>query len=144
MPTMGESDHIEFSSTVEERGSRYVLEIPRSAVSPDQVDGGLVYRVALFAEGADTEGELERADESSGAEDQSENGDSGQPTPPVEQGDTRRVTILSNGRQGDGIAKIDGGFVIFVSGAEVGDEVLAQIAEVEGTYAHAEVIKYLD
>ena len=50
-------------------------------------------------------------------------------TPPVKEGNTYTVKIESTGREGDGIAKIDG-FVIFVPGAKIGEEIDVKINKV--------------
>jgi predicted RNA-binding protein with TRAM domain len=50
-------------------------------------------------------------------------------SPPVKEGNTYRVKIESTGREGDGIAKIDG-FVIFVPGANIGEELDVKINKV--------------
>jgi predicted RNA-binding protein with TRAM domain len=58
---------------------------------------------------------------------------------PVKVGDTPTVKIEGQGRSGDGIARIEG-FVIFVSGAKVGDEVKVSITDVRPRFATAEVV----
>ncbi|UCE74315.1 MAG: TRAM domain-containing protein [Methanomassiliicoccales archaeon] len=50
-------------------------------------------------------------------------------SPPVKEGNTYRVKIESTGREGDGIAKIEG-FVVFVPGAKVGEELDVRINKV--------------
>jgi predicted RNA-binding protein with TRAM domain len=59
---------------------------------------------------------------------------------PVKVGDTPTVKIEGRGKSGDGIARVQG-FVIFVSGANVGDEVKVRIKDVRPRYATAEVVK---
>lgn len=60
--------------------------------------------------------------------------------PPVEVGDIRTVKIEAIGSGGDGIAKI-GGFVIFVPGTNVGDDVTVRVTRVLKKYAFAEVVE---
>jgi len=60
--------------------------------------------------------------------------------PPVEVGDVRNVKIEALGSGGDGIARI-GGFVIFVPGTKVGDDVTIRVTKVLRRYAFAEVIE---
>ncbi|MGM0398195.1 MAG: TRAM domain-containing protein [Halobacteriota archaeon] len=62
------------------------------------------------------------------------------PEPPVEEGDVREVTIESTGDQGDGIAKVDRGFVVIVPGARPGDDVTVEIESVQPNYAVANVV----
>lgn len=60
-------------------------------------------------------------------------------TPPVEEGAEYDVKIDSLGRKGDGITHIEG-FVVFVPGVSVGDEVKIRITRVGQRFAFAEVI----
>ncbi|TQD29250.1 TRAM domain-containing protein [Methanolobus vulcani] len=59
-------------------------------------------------------------------------------TAPVEAGETYDVTIEDIAREGDGIARVSG-FVIFVPGTSVGDEVNIKITKVLRKFAFAEV-----
>jgi 23S rRNA (uracil1939-C5)-methyltransferase len=59
---------------------------------------------------------------------------------PVEEGETYDVTIMDIARQGDGIARIEG-FVIFVPGTKVGDEVQIKVERVLPKFAFASVVE---
>ena len=59
---------------------------------------------------------------------------------PVEEGETYDVTIQDITRQGDGIARIEG-FVIFVPGTKVGDEVQIKVERVLPKFAFASVVE---
>ena len=59
---------------------------------------------------------------------------------PVKAGDTPTVKIEGRGKSGDGIARVQG-FVVFVPGANVGDEVKIRINEVRRRFATAEVVR---
>ncbi len=59
--------------------------------------------------------------------------------PPVKEGETHTVKIESMGREGDGIAKIDG-FVIFIPKAQVGEELDVKINKVTRSVAFGERI----
>jgi len=59
---------------------------------------------------------------------------------PVEEGETYDVTIQDVARQGDGIARIEG-FVIFVPGTKVGDEVQIKVERVLPKFAFASVVE---
>ena len=61
------------------------------------------------------------------------------PPAPVNVGDTHTVKIEGKGKGGDGIARVQG-FVIFVPGANVGDEVKVRITAVRRRFAIAEVV----
>lgn len=60
--------------------------------------------------------------------------------PPVEVGDVVNVKIEAIGSGGDGIAKVDG-FVVFVPGAKVDEEVSIRVNRVLRKYAFAEVVE---
>jgi predicted RNA-binding protein with TRAM domain len=59
---------------------------------------------------------------------------------PISEGGEYDVKIEDTGRDGDGIARVEG-FVIFVSGAKVGDEVRIRINSTRRNFAFAEVIE---
>ncbi|MDD2439575.1 MAG: TRAM domain-containing protein [Methanosarcinaceae archaeon] len=59
---------------------------------------------------------------------------------PVEEGEVYDVTIQDIARQGDGIARIEG-FVIFVPGTSVGDEVQIKVERVLPKFAFASLVE---
>ena len=59
---------------------------------------------------------------------------------PVEEGEVYDVTIQDIARQGDGIARVEG-FVIFVPGTKVGDEVQIKVERVLPKFAFASVVE---
>jgi len=59
---------------------------------------------------------------------------------PVEEGEVYDVTIQDIARQGDGIARIEG-FVIFVPGTKVGDEVRIKVERVLPKFAFSSVVE---
>ncbi|HEC57534.1 MAG TPA: TRAM domain-containing protein [Candidatus Syntrophoarchaeum butanivorans] len=58
---------------------------------------------------------------------------------PVDEGDVLDVKIESIGREGDGIAKVEG-FVIFVPQTKVGDEVRIRVMKVTSKVAFGEIL----
>ncbi|MCS7144693.1 MAG: TRAM domain-containing protein [Archaeoglobaceae archaeon] len=59
--------------------------------------------------------------------------------PPVQVGDVRTVKIEAMGSSGDGIAKISG-FVVFVPGVKLNDEVTVKVTKVLRKCGFAEVV----
>ena len=59
---------------------------------------------------------------------------------PVNEGEEYDVKIEDMGRDGDGIAKIEG-FIVFVSGAKKGDEVKIRINSTRRNFAFAELVE---
>jgi predicted RNA-binding protein with TRAM domain len=118
-----------FSAEVEADEDRYVVEVPRREVETGSIDVGDTYRVALVAGGTGTDGS------SGGAE------PSDEPQPPVEEGEIRYVEIEDLGKQGDGIARVERGYVIIVPGGEVGERVKVEVSEVKSNFAVGEIIE---
>jgi predicted RNA-binding protein with TRAM domain len=122
-----------FSADVRAEDDRYVVEVPRREVETGAVDPGETYRVALISRGSG---------ESSGGEERSSNGSTpSEPQPPVEVGELRYVEIEDIGKQGDGIARVERGYVIIVPGAEIGERVKIEISEVKSNFAVGEIIE---
>ena len=61
-------------------------------------------------------------------------------TPPVMEGEIYDVKVEDVGREGDGIARIKG-FVIFIPGTKVGDELKVRIKSVKRRVAFAEKVE---
>ena len=121
-----------FNAEVTVTDDQYVVEIPRSEVETGSIDPGEIYRVALIA----------RAEEAVAEETGSEPSTApSEPQPPVEQGEIRYVEIEDLGKQGDGIARVERGYVIIVPGAEVGERVKVEISEVKSNFAVGEIIE---
>ena len=120
-----------FSAEVEEVDGRFVVEVPRREVDTGAVDPGDTYRVALIA--GESEASSRPTAESSVPSDE--------PQPPVEEGEIRYVEIEDLGKQGDGIARVERGYVIIVPGAEVGERVKIEVAEVKSNFAVGEILE---
>ena len=123
-----------FSADVTLKGDEYVVSIPRREIDTGSVEPGETYRVALIsreAESESTETETSTNDETVSSE----------PQPPVESGEVRYVEIEDIGKQGDGIARVERGYVIIVPGAEIGERVKVEITEVKSNFAVGEIIE---
>ena len=120
-----------FSAEVSADGDRYVVEVPRREIETGSVEPGATYRVALID--ADAATEPDRAEEEETAP--------GEPQPPVEPGEFRYVEVEDIGKQGDGIARVERGYVIIVPGADVGERVKVEITEVKSNFAVGEIVE---
>ena len=120
-----------FSTNVTEEEDRYVIEVPRREVETGDIDPGNIYRVALIARE-----ETESSNDSAGRSTRPS-----EPQPPVAIGETRYVEIEDIGKQGDGIARVERGYVIIVPGAEVGERVKIEVSEVKSNFAVGEIIE---
>lgn len=126
-----------FSATLQRRDDRYVLEVPANEIDKEAVAAGETYRVAVL------EGPPDRT--SSSREDAQETGTESTETaahqgPPVDEGEVRDVTIETVGDQGDGIAKVERGYVVIVPDARPGDEPTVEIEQVKENVAFARVV----
>ncbi|GGJ10935.1 deoxyribonuclease [Halobellus salinus] len=119
-----------FNADVRDEGDRYVVEVPKREVETGSVDPGETYRVALISRAVESTSDPGEPDEPTS-----------EPQPPVEPGELRYVEIEDIGKQGDGIARVERGYVIIVPGTEVGDRVKIEVAEVKSNFAVGEVIE---
>lgn len=122
-----------YSATVEHKEDSYVLEVPEHEVQSGDISDEEVYRVVLIATPSDR---TESPRDSPRREQTTES----EPTPPVSEGDIRKVEIEGVGDQGDGVGKIGGGYVVIVPETEPGDTVTVEMETVRENFAIAEVI----
>ncbi len=125
-----------FSGRIETRDGAYVLEVPERELEVGDLSEGEVYRVALLSAGSETEEETRSDDDVDRTR--------GTPKPPVEEGETRTVEIEDIGEQGDGITRVERGYVVIVPGTERGERARIEISQVRENVAFADVIERLD
>ncbi|MFC5970669.1 TRAM domain-containing protein [Halomarina salina] len=120
-----------FSADVSSEGDRYLVEVPRREIETGSIESGQTYRVALIATGEESEAESTTSQPETAP---------GEPQPPVESGEIRYVEVEDLGKQGDGIARVERGYVIIVPDAEVGERVKIEVTEVKSNFAVGEII----
>jgi predicted RNA-binding protein with TRAM domain len=125
-----------FSATVHERDGTYVLEVPSGELSYDAVSLGETYRIAVFDAPTSAQDEHESASADRAQSDRQRES----PEPPVEEGEVREVTIETVGDQGDGIAKVDRGYVVIVPDTQPGQQPTVEIEQVQQNVAFASVV----
>ncbi|WP_416841323.1 TRAM domain-containing protein [Haloferax sp. DFSO52] len=156
MTDISDSLRLLFETTIERDGNRYVVPIPKELVENGSFSTAETYRIALLTAAASettqqpdtvspsTEPETTQSEQewnrTDSAPKPSASHASGARSPPVEEGDVRTVTIDTLGDQGDGIAKVERGFVIIVPDARPGDKAEVKITDVKQTVAFAEMI----
>ncbi len=125
----------------------YVLSVPKREIEHGAVVPGETYRVAVIdqgtssAEGKETGASRGPTDSRPSSEGGSRSASDTNPSgPPVSEGEVRDVTIETLGDKGDGIAKIERGYVVIVPDAELGDEVTVEITSVRENVSFATVI----
>ena len=119
-----------FNADVRDEDDRYVVEVPKREVETGSIDPGETYRVALISRAAESTSDPAESDEPTS-----------EPQPPVEPGELRYVEIEDIGKQGDGIARVERGYVIIVPDTQVGDRVKIEVTEVKSNFAVGEVIE---
>ena len=132
-----------FSARVERRDGSYVFEVPEQEMEFGPVREGETYRVGLYPAAEPSQDDTPpsaraaksaRMETPSGRRGRSEG-------PPVEEGDARQVEIEDLGEQGDGLARIGPGYVVFVPGTDVGDRVRIRITDARENFAFADVVE---
>ncbi|MEF8842733.1 MAG: TRAM domain-containing protein [Haloarculaceae archaeon] len=125
-----------FTATLREGEGTYVLEVPAGEVDHGAVTPGETYRVAVLA---DTTRSTAEGSSTRSGDDRNGSGNR-PPEPPVEEGEVREVTVETLGDQGDGIAKVERGYVVIVPGARPGDHPTVEIEQVRRNVAFASVV----
>jgi predicted RNA-binding protein with TRAM domain len=158
---MDEAVRCLFSGRVERRDGDYVVEIPTSEVELGALEAGAVYRFGARSAAGATDPDATEGEAGAGADadaDADADTDAGAGTggggvsgsrsrsrrrgpdePPVETGELREVEIEDLGEQGDGLARVGPGYVVFVPDAGVGERVRVRITDVRDNFAFAEI-----
>lgn len=123
-----------FSATLEANNDSSVIEIPTEEIRLGDLEDGKTYRVAIFPA-------PKRSGTASSAPEPGR--EAGPETPPVETGDQRDVEIEDIGEQGDGITRVERGFVVIVPDTKQGERVTIEITEVRENVAFADVVERL-
>jgi predicted RNA-binding protein with TRAM domain len=144
-----------YTGRVESRGDDYVVTVPASEIEHGSVTEGETYRIAVLDRAGPDEGEsasdAATVPDANGPSGGSPSGDGQRPTsrgaagavqpdPPVSEGEVRDVTIETLGDKGDGIAKIERGYVVIVPDAEPGEEPTVEITSVRENVSFANVV----
>lgn len=123
-----------FSAQVEERDKSFVVRIPEQEVQLGDIEEGETYRVALVPSPSNDGHEEMDIESKRGGSPQK---------PPVEKGEQRDVEIEDIGEQGDGITRVERGFVVIVPDTEQGERVTVEITDVRESVAFAEIVERL-
>jgi predicted RNA-binding protein with TRAM domain len=121
-----------FSATLEERDGSYVVEVPKQEIRRGDIQQNETYRVAVLPSPSTTE--AVDTDTTSQFEPEPQE-------PPVTKGEQRTVEIEDIGDQGDGITRVERGFVVIVSDTEQGERVTIEITDVRENVAFADVVE---
>jgi predicted RNA-binding protein with TRAM domain len=156
-----------FAGRVEARDGEFIITVPEQEVELGALEPGESYRVGVYP-GVNTSrpaspessvtkdrdgGEIQTTQRRAvsqppwnvtpGAETSvpatSTDGTSNQP--PVTEGETLQLDIEDIGDQGDGLARVGPGYVVFVPDTEIGQQPLVRIETVRENFAFAEVVE---
>lgn len=122
-----------YTARLENSDGDYTFEVPAAEIEHGDLSAGGTYRVAVLPRRGDAQEEPDRETGRSGHRQPSRE-------PPVNEGDVREVTIEGLGDQGDGIARVDRGYVVIVPDTDVGDEVEIEIEELHDNFAMGRVV----
>lgn len=130
-----------FSTRVlEEDGSLYI-SIPVEEVEKGEITEGETYRFAMMGTVGDASEEPNPGTDGYGEGETVEISNSND-EPPVEEGEIRKVSIEDAGKRGDGIAKVERGYVVIVPETAPGEEPTVRIERIEPNFAMASVVKH--
>ena len=141
---MGISDNLLclYSARVSEQEDTYTIEVPKREVEHGTIQSENTYRFAVLSPSTEDSDTTDKTESTNSTESTSPRSRSDAPQqPPVSEGETREVEIESLGDQGDGIAKVERGYVLIVPDTEVGEHVTVRLANVQENVGFAEVVK---
>lgn len=131
-----------YTATIQQDG-QFVIDVPTGEVESGNIELGEQYRVAILDAPDIEESTPSATNEDSrtpASSQDSRSKDHHNPSgPPVEEGEKLRVTIESLGNDGDGIAKVEGGYVVFVPDTTPGEQPIVEIDRTKPKYAFATV-----
>ena len=121
-----------FSGNVHERNGSYVVEVPEQELRLGELQTDETYRVAVLTSPEDN---------NTNNTDTNHQPEQSAQTPPVEEGEQRTVEIEDIGDQGDGITRVERGFVVIVPDTKQSERVTIEISDVRENVAFAEVVE---
>jgi predicted RNA-binding protein with TRAM domain len=123
-----------YSARLNEKNGRYYLTVPAREIESDTLRVDETYKLGILnpvGHSADHAGD-KGTDGSASTKDDS---------PPVSAGERRTVTIEGIGDKGDGIARIDRGYVLIVPETDVNERVTVEVDQARDNVGFASVIK---
>jgi predicted RNA-binding protein with TRAM domain len=123
-----------FSATVEDQDDSYVIRIPTDEIQLGSIQQDETVRVAVLP--SQTQSSTDEEINKSRQEPQQDS-----PKPPVEEGETRTVEIEDIGDQGDGLTRVERGFVVIVPDTDQGERVTVEVTDVQENVAFATVVE---
>lgn len=131
-----------YSAQISDQGDTYTIELPKRELEYGNIQGGETYRVAVLSSLDDDSSKIDSVapPEPRSLTSPLQRRETSQELP-VSEGETREVDIESFGDEGDGIAKIERGYVLVVPDTEIGERVTVRLDDVRENFAFAEVVE---
>ncbi|WP_458190659.1 TRAM domain-containing protein [Haladaptatus sp. NG-WS-4] len=129
-----------FSSKIEAEDGSYTLTVPSQEITDGDIQPNTGYRVALLKQPSPADS-TERETTPTTSDKENHGHQSSHSTAPVEAGERRTVEIEDVGEKGDGIARVERGYVVIVPDTEKRDRVTVEINNVTPNVAFAEVVE---
>ena len=123
-----------FAADVEETRNSYRITVPKREVEVGTLSADSTYKVAVLSQEQDADADDTETTTPSQPTDST-------PEPPVTEGETRTVEIEDVGDQGDGLTRVDRGFVVIIPDTEIGERVRIEIEDVRETVAFGTVVE---
>lgn len=130
-----------YTAEIAEHDGSYIITVPDRELELGAIDPGDVIQVALLRSSDAESGVGHARSEADGQRQAPDDREQRADDPPVTEGETLEVTIESVGDQGDGVAKVDRGYVLIVPGTTPGEQPVVRVETVKETVGFAEVIK---
>ncbi|TKX81349.1 TRAM domain-containing protein [Halorubrum sp. SD626R] len=127
-----------YTATVEQDDGTYQITVPDREIATGTITEGETYRVALISTSTSEATDTETTDTIQPTDQKNEQEE--YDGPPVEEGEQREVEIENLGDQGDGIAKVERGYVVIVPETDIGDRVTVEMRQVRENVAFADVV----
>ncbi|MFP9193948.1 TRAM domain-containing protein [Natrialbaceae archaeon A-CW1-1] len=115
-----------YTGKVEKQGHDHIVKIPETEIEYGSLSSGDIVRISVETT-EQTVTESPQTDKSA-------------PSPPVNEGDHLTVEIEDIGDQGDGITRVDRGYVLIVPETEPGDTVEVEVTQTNPNYGFAHLV----
>lgn len=112
-----------FTGRIEKQGNDHVVTLPDTEIDYGSLAAGDIVRISVEASQNNLNSSVHR--------------ESTEPSPPVEVGEQLTVNIEDIGDQGDGIARVDRGYVLIVPDTEPGETVAVKVTQTNSNYGFA-------
>ena len=124
-----------FSAEIDKQNETPTISVPQRELDLGDLDADETYRIAVFPHPEASTGSADEQEEEKTEQSKTPSG------PPVHEGEICEVEIEDVGEQGDGIARVGPGYIVFVPETAIGDRVTVEITTTQENFAFADVIE---